>query len=144
MQDTQRVAPVEISYLVPVLAPVVVSDASESRPLQVVRPRSQALLGCALLAGLFAGWLAGCSSAPSDSDCDKLRDKLVDLEFAAMGAKAATSEARAQIAKQKQDTSEGVSQRFKEACTKKTPKSLIDCALGATSLDAVKQCDESK
>lgn len=106
----------------------------------MVRRRSQALLRCALLAGL----LAGCSSAPSDSDCDKLRDKLVDLEFAAMGAKATTSEARAQIAKQKQDTSEGVSQRFKEACTKKTPKSLIDCALGATSLDAVKQCDESK
>ena len=87
---------------------------------------------------------AACGNAPSEGDCEKLRDKIIDLEFAAMGAKAQTGEAREQLTKQKQETSEGVSARFAEACIKKTPKALIDCALAATTLEQVKQCDEQK
>lgn len=86
----------------------------------------------------------GCSNAPSKGDCEKLRDKLIDLEFAAMGAKAQTSEAREALAKQKQATSDGVTERFGIGCTKKTPKELIDCALNATTLEQVKQCDEQQ
>jgi hypothetical protein len=96
----------------------------------------------ALVALLSLG--VGCSNAPSKSDCEKLRDKLIDLEFAAMGAKAQTSEAREALAKQKAATSEGVAERFGIACTKKTPKALIDCALAATTFEQVKQCDEQK
>ncbi len=87
---------------------------------------------------------AACSSGPSEAECERLRDKLVDLEFQAMGAKALTSEAREQLAKQKRDTSDGVAERFKEACLKKTPKELVDCALSSTTLEQVKQCDEQK
>ncbi|HRC55904.1 MAG TPA: hypothetical protein PKU97_08265 [Kofleriaceae bacterium] len=91
-----------------------------------------------------AAGVAGCSSGPSESDCERLRDKLVELEFVAMGAKALTTEARAELAKQKQETSEGVAARFKASCVDKTPKELVDCALGATSLAQVQQCDLQK
>ncbi len=105
-------------------------------------PVTSRAASAALAALLSLG--VGCSNAPSKSDCEKLRDKLIDLEFAAMGAKAQTSEAREALAKQKQATSEGVTDRFAEACTKKTSKALIDCALSATTLEQVKQCDEAK
>lgn len=95
-----------------------------------------------LVAGLAFG--GACSNAPSKDDCEKLRDKLIDLEFAAMGAKAADSKGREALAKQKKETSEGVAERFAMACTKKTPKALIDCALQATTLEGVKECDEKK
>jgi hypothetical protein len=101
-------------------------------------------LAVALAIALAAGFGAACSNAPSKGDCEKLRDKLIDLEFAAMGAKAQSGEERDQLAKQKQETSEGVAAQFAEACTKKTPKAVIDCALAATSLEQVKQCDEAK
>ncbi len=103
-----------------------------------VTPRASFAVALALVLG------AACSNAPSEGDCEKLRDKLIDLEFAAMGAKAQGGESREQLTKQKQDTSEGVSVRFIEACTKKTPKALIDCALAATTLEQIKQCDEQK
>ena len=95
-----------------------------------------------LVAGLAFG--GACSNAPTKGDCEKLRDKLIDLEFAAMGAKAADSKGREELAKQKQATSDGVAERFIAACTKKTPKALIDCALEAPNLEAVQQCDEKK
>jgi hypothetical protein len=95
-----------------------------------------------LVAGLAFG--GACSNAPSKDDCEKLRDKLIDLEFAAMGAKASDSKGREELAKQKKQTSEGVSERFVTACTKKTPKALIACALEAQSLAAVQECDEKK
>jgi hypothetical protein len=87
---------------------------------------------------------AACSSSASEADCEKLRDKIIDLEFAAMGAKAQTAEAREQITKQKRETSEGVAARFKDSCLKNTPKALVECATTATSLEAIKQCDEQK
>lgn len=96
------------------------------------------------LGALALALSAACSSGPSEAECERLRDKLVELEFTAMGAKALTSEARAQLAKQKQETSDSVAERFKESCLKKTPKELVDCALAATSLEQVKQCDEKK
>lgn len=123
---------------------------SRPRPGQRLRPSGLAL--CRLRACLLvvaagvagAVGVAGCSSGPSESDCERLRDKLVELEFVAMGAKALTTEARAELAKQKQETSEGVAARFKASCVDKTPKELVDCALGATSLAQVQQCDLQK
>lgn len=102
----------------------------------------RAAFGLSLAAVLALG--GACSNAPSKGDCEQLRDKLIDLEFTAMGAKAQDSKGREALAKQKQETSEGVAERFAEACIKKTPKALIDCALNATTLAAVQQCDEQK
>jgi hypothetical protein len=105
--------------------------------MQVTRRVASVLF---LMAGLALG--GACSNAPSKGDCEKLRDKLIDLEFASMGAKAADSKGREALAKQKQETSDGVAERFIAACTKKTPKALIDCALEAPTLAAVQECDE--
>lgn len=94
--------------------------------------------------GLGLCLLVACSSGPSEADCERLRDKLIELEFSAMGAKAQSSEERAAMAKQKEDTSDAVAERFKDACVNKTPKELVDCALAATSLQQVRDCDEQK
>lgn len=94
--------------------------------------------------GLGLGLVMACSSGPSEADCERLRNKLIDLEFAAMGAKAQSSEERSAIAKQKEETGEAVAERFKEACVSKTPQELVDCALAATSLEQVRVCDEQK
>lgn len=94
--------------------------------------------------GLGLCFLVACSSGPSEADCERLRDKLIDLEFVAMGAKAQSSEERSALAKQKEETSDAVAERFKEACVSKTPKELVDCALAATSLEQVRACDEQK
>jgi hypothetical protein len=108
--------------------------------LQPVRRSSRVFV--VICAALLA--MAACSNSASEADCEKLRDKIIDLEFAAMGAKAQTAEAREQITKQKRETSDGVAARFKESCLKNTPKALVECATNATSLEAIKQCDEHK
>ena len=47
-------------------------------------------------------------------------------------------------AKQKQAVSEAKAAEFIEACTKKTPRSRIECALSAADLEGVTKCDEAK
>src|SRR5512143_3098746 len=99
-------------------------------------PMKRWILGGVLLA-------AGCKNAPSEDQCKQLLDHLIDLEFKKAGAAAADS-MKAEDAKQKQAVSQAKATEFVEACTKKTAKSRIECALAAGNLDAVAKCDEAK
>jgi hypothetical protein len=86
----------------------------------------------------------GCKSAPSEDQCKELLDHLVDLEFKKAGAAASGDSMKAEIAKQKQAVSEAKASEFVAACTEKTAKTRVECALGAADLDAVAKCDEAK
>jgi hypothetical protein len=86
----------------------------------------------------------GCKSAPSEDQCKELLDHLVDLEFKKAGAAASGDSMKAEIAKQKQAVSEAKTSEFVAACTEKTAKTRVECALGAADLDAVAKCDEAK
>jgi|SRR5215510_769273 len=94
------------------------------------------ILGAVLLA-------AGCKNAPSEDQCKRFLDHLIDLEFKKAGA-ASGETAKAELAKQKQAVSEAKTAEFIEACTKKTPRSRIECALSAADLESVTKCDEVK
>ncbi|HEY0481777.1 MAG TPA: hypothetical protein VGD37_29870 [Kofleriaceae bacterium] len=94
------------------------------------------ILGAVLL-------VVGCKNAPSEDQCKQLLDHLVDLEFKKAGA-ASGDAVKAELAKQKQAVSEAKATEFLEACTKKTPKARIECALSATDLEGVTKCDEVK
>jgi len=85
----------------------------------------------------------GCKNAPSEDQCKQLLDHLIDLEFKKAGA-TATDSMKAEIAKQKQAVSEAKVTEFVDACTKKTSKIRIDCALAAVDLNNVAKCDEAK
>ena len=95
-----------------------------------------------LLCGVLLA--VGCKNAPSEDQCKQLLDHLVDLEFKKAGASAASDSTKAEIAKQKQAVSEAKAVDFLEACSKKTARSRIECALAASDLDAVAKCDEAK
>ena len=95
------------------------------------------ILGGVLLA-------TGCKNAPSEDQCKQLLDHLVDLEFKKAGAAASSDSMKSEIAKQKAAVSEAKAAEFIEVCIKKTSKSRIECALGASDLDAVAKCDEAK
>jgi hypothetical protein len=95
-----------------------------------------------ILGGLLVAM--GCKTGPSEDQCKQLLDHLVDLEFRKAGAAAASDSMKAEITKQKQAVSDAKSSEFVEACTKKTAKSRVECALGAGDLDAVARCDEVK
>jgi hypothetical protein len=86
----------------------------------------------------------GCKSAPSEDQCKELLDHLVDLEFKKAGAAASGDSMKAEIAKQKRAVSEAKASEFVEACTERTAKTRVECALGAADLDAVAKCDEAK
>lgn len=88
---------------------------------------------------------AACNKAPSEDECKQLLDHLVDLEFKKSGAGAGDA-AKGDIAKQKAAVVDAkLSEGFVEACTKKTPRSRVECALNATDLDTgVAHCDEGK
>ena len=94
------------------------------------------ILGAVLL-------VTGCKNAPSEDQCKQLLDHLVDLEFKKAGA-ASPEAVKADLAKQKQTVSDAKASEFIEACTKKTPRSRIECALSASDLEAVTKCDEVK
>lgn len=98
------------------------------------------ILGAVLLA---TGLTAGCKTGPSTDQCKQLLDHLVDLEFKKAGATASDS-AKGELAKQKQAVSEAKAGEFIDACTKRTAKARIDCALAASDLEAVAKCDEIK
>ena len=94
------------------------------------------ILGAVLLA-------TGCKSAPSEDQCKQLLDHLVDLEFKKAGASGGDA-AKAEIAKQKEAVAAAKTAEFVEACTKRTARSRVECALAAPDLDAVAKCDEAK
>jgi len=95
-----------------------------------------------ILAGVLLA--TGCKNAPSEDQCKQLLDHLVDLEFKKAGAAASSESMKSEIAKQKLAVSEAKATEFIESCTKKTARSRIECALGASDLDAVAKCDEAK
>ena len=95
------------------------------------------ILGAALLA-------VGCTNAPAEDQCRQLLEHLVNLEFKKAGAAAVSDSMKAEIAKQKEAVSEAKANEFIEACTKKTAKTRIECALAASDLDGVARCDEAK
>jgi hypothetical protein len=94
-----------------------------------------------ILAGVLLAM--GCKNAPSEDQCKQLLDHLIDLEFKKAGATAGES-MKAEIAKQKRAASDAKAKEFIEACTQKTAKSRVECALGASDLDAFARCDEAK
>ena len=94
-----------------------------------------------VLAALFA---IGCKNGPGEEQCKQLLDHLTELEFKKAGAAAASEPMKSEIAKQKQAVSEARSTEFLEACVKRTARSRVECALGASDLDAVAKCDEAK
>jgi hypothetical protein len=87
---------------------------------------------------------SGCGNAPSEEQCKQLLEHLVELEFKKAGAAATSDSMKAELAKQKQAVSDAKVGEFVEACSKKTAKTRVDCALAATDLEAVKACDEAK
>jgi hypothetical protein len=87
---------------------------------------------------------AGCGNAPSEEECKRLLEHLVDLEFKKAGTAGTGDAMKAELAKQKQTVSEARTGEFVEACSQKTAKSRVECALAATDLEAVRACDEAK
>ena len=86
----------------------------------------------------------GCKNGPSQDQCKQLLDHLIDLEFRKAGAASGGDSMKAEIAKQKQAVMDAKSPEFVEACTKRTARTRIECALGAPDLDAVAKCDDVK
>ncbi len=91
--------------------------------------------------------LAGgaCSKAPSEDQCRQLLEHLIDLEFKKGGATAAGNDSmKADIAKQKEAVLTAKTTEFMAACTEKTHRDRVACALAADDLPAVQKCDEAK
>jgi hypothetical protein len=90
---------------------------------------------------------AACKNGPSQDQCKQLLDHLVDLEFKAGGAGAATEAMKTELAKNKTAVSDATSAAFLDTCTKKMTRSRVECALAANQLDGdsgLGKCDESK
>ncbi|MDX2091651.1 MAG: hypothetical protein SFX73_27570 [Kofleriaceae bacterium] len=92
-----------------------------------------------MLAAVLLG-AVGCKDAPSEDQCKQLLDHLVELEFKKGGA-AVTDASKADLAKQKADVAKAKPE-FIDVCKNKTAKARVECALAATSLEAVAKCDE--
>ncbi|HWO23304.1 MAG TPA: hypothetical protein VNO30_31400 [Kofleriaceae bacterium] len=97
-------------------------------------------------------WLAvvllaagACSKAPSEDQCKQLLEHLIDLEFKKGGATGAGAESmKVDLAKQKAAVMEAKTAEFMVACTEKTHRDRVACALAATDLAGVQKCDEAK
>jgi hypothetical protein len=85
----------------------------------------------------------GCNNAPSEDQCKQLLDHLIDLELKKAGTGAAGDTTKAEIAKQKAAVMQVKSADFVDACTKRTARGRIECALGAPDLDALARCDDA-
>ena len=94
------------------------------------------ILGAVLLA-------TGCKNAPTEDQCKQLLDHVVDLEFKKAGATGGDA-VKAELAKQKQAVSEAAAAAFVDDCVKHFARSRVECALGASDLEAVAKCDEVK
>jgi hypothetical protein len=87
--------------------------------------------------------VAACNSGPSKDQCKQLLDHLVDLEFKKAGTAETSDSMKAELAKQKAAATEAKAEEFIDSCTKKTSKARVECALGASNLDAdLAKCDE--
>lgn len=90
---------------------------------------------------VFAVCTAGCGKAPSHDQCTQLLEHLVDLEFKKAGATATAESQKGDLAKQKASVIDAKSAEFVAACTDKTAKARVECALSAADLEAVAKCD---
>lgn len=94
-----------------------------------------------IVLGLVTG-LAACNKGPSEDQCHQLLDHLVDLEFNKSGA-AKTDATKAEVARQKKEVAAKMLNDFTLACTDKTAKARVDCALAAGDIDkGVAACDK--
>lgn len=97
--------------------------------------------------GAMTRWLlaavlfAGCGKGPSNDQCKLLLDHLVDLEFKKAGGTGTAEAQKDDLAKQKANVVEAKEKEFLAACTEKTAKDRVECALAATDLEAVAKCD---
>ncbi|MBS1120175.1 MAG: hypothetical protein H6Q90_2403 [Deltaproteobacteria bacterium] len=96
-----------------------------------------------LLAATALGMATGCDHGPSQDACTQLLDHLVDLEFKKAGTTATDESQKADLAKQKAGVIESKSPEFMAACTDRTAKERVECALAASDLEAVAKCDET-
>ena len=92
-----------------------------------------------MLAAVLFG-AVGCKDAPSEEQCTKLLDHLVELEFKKGGA-AVTDASKKDLEKQKADVAKAKPE-FIDVCRDKTAKGRVECALAATTLEAVAKCDD--
>jgi hypothetical protein len=87
-----------------------------------------------------------CGGGASKADCQKLLDKLIDLEMKAGGSDGTlTSEQKEQLEGQRKEIFEYADgQAFVATCTDKTPADVVSCMLDAPDLEAVAACDSKK
>jgi hypothetical protein len=109
------------------------TDNPASPRRRAVRFAQAALLG--------ALGLAGCADNASTDQCGKLLDRIIDQEVAATGGKELPEKMKADLAKQKAALTEQARGDFMKACTKKTPKAVVECGLTAKSMDDFATCD---
>lgn len=96
------------------------------------------LLGLSLTA---LGALGACKNAPSEEQCKQLLDHLVDLEFKKAGV-GQSDAVKAEMTKQRKAVSEARITEFMSACTDKTSRARVECAIAATDVDkGVAACD---
>lgn len=88
--------------------------------------------------------LAACSNGPSEDQCKQLLDHLVDLEFKRAGSTATADQQKADLEKQKAKVIEAKTDEFVAACTEKTARARVECALAANDLEAVAKCDSEE
>jgi len=96
-----------------------------------------------LLVATLLGAL-GCNKGPSEGQCQQLLDHLIDLEFKKAGTSASSDEVKAELAKQKDAVRAAKSSEFIATCKDKTARTRVECALKATTLEAVAACDSQK
>ena len=93
---------------------------------------------------VIAVFAAGCGKAPSEDQCKQLLEHLVDLEFKKAGSSATAEAQKGDLAKQKASVVEAKSTEFLAACTEKTARSRVECALSASDLEAIGKCDSDE
>lgn len=86
----------------------------------------------------------GCNKGPSEGQCQQLLEHLIDLEFKKAGTSTASDAAKAELTKQKDAVRTSKSPEFISTCKDKTAKARVECALKATTLEAVAECDSQK
>ena len=84
---------------------------------------------------------SGCGDSASTDQCGKLLDKIIGQEVSATGGKELPEKMKADLARQKAALTDEVRADFIKACTKKTPKAVVDCGLTAKSMDDFAKCD---
>ncbi len=101
---------------------------------------------CAAAAALALTLAAstGCKNGASSDQCSQAMTNVLEIEFAAAGAKADTPELKADIAKQKKTATDARAAEFMDGCQHKTPKHIVECMIAAKTAEQLAVCDETK